>query len=196
MKIAIVGTHSTGKTTLIKLLHCEFQLRGINSLILPEFSRLCPYPINEQTTLKAQAWIQEQQISQEHLAQPKCDILICDRSTLDNYAYMHKAAQGRNTRNFEHRAALHMESYSAIFKTQKLNIAGTEDGVRTTEESFRQSIDTRIQYFLYKHEVPHIVLDQTIDYTQHIQKIFNHLPKNLRAKNNTSNQTKKVLSFH
>ena len=172
MKIAIIGTHSTGKTTLIKLLHCELQLLGIQSKILPEFSRLCPYPINEQTTLDAQIWIQNQQISQEERIEKDCDVLICDRSTLDNYASMHMASDGQNTRNYEMRAAKHMESYGAVFKTQKLNIQGQEDGVRTTEEGFRTSIDKRIQYFLYKHNVPHIELAATIDYKQHINNIL------------------------
>lgn len=175
MKIAIIGTHSTGKTTLIKLLHCELQMRGIPSVILPEFSRLCPFPINENTTMQAQNWIQEQQIKQEvqHYRQGK--VLICDRATIDNFAYMYAAAKGMDVQEKERRAAEHMASYDLVFKTTKLDIAAEADGVRTTDSRFRNTIDTYIEYFLYKHDLPRYQLPHTIDYMTHVSYILDIL---------------------
>lgn len=172
MKIAIIGTHSTGKTTLIKLLHCELQLNGIDAYVLPEFSRLCPYPINEDSTLQAQAWIQQEQITQERLHHNDDRVLICDRATIDNFAYMHVAAKGMRVQHHEQRAVEHMSSYDAVFKTYKLPVPAKHDGIRTTNDEFRDKIDSWIEYFLYKHDLPFFLLPKTIDYMTHVDFIM------------------------
>ncbi len=168
MKIAIIGTHSTGKTTIIKMLHAQLQRQGIDSVVLPEFSRLCPHPINEGSTREAQAWIQEEQIQQEAAHSHQNNVLICDRATIDNFAYMHVATQGMGIRHYEARAVAHMQSYDAVFKTYKLPIPAIEDGIRTINDDFRDKIDNWIQYFLDKHSIPYYLLPQTIDYVTHI----------------------------
>lgn len=192
MKIAIIGTHSTGKTTLIKLLHCELQMRGITSSILPEFSRLCPFPINEETTLQAQEWIQQQQIKQEiqHYRQSK--LLICDRATIDNFAYMYAAANGMDLTAQERRAAEHMASYDLVFKTTKLDIEAEADGIRTTATEFRNKIDKYIEYFLFKHDVARYQLPKTIDYTTHVNFMMDIL---MQQKNVPTHEKQAALSL-
>jgi len=46
-KIALIGTHGTGKTTLAHELTAESKKRGIHTEFLGELARECPLPINE-----------------------------------------------------------------------------------------------------------------------------------------------------
>jgi len=52
-------------------------------------ARLCPLPINEETTMDAQKWILLNQIAQENTIDHTGKVLITDRSTIDNFAYMY-----------------------------------------------------------------------------------------------------------
>lgn len=176
MKIAIIGTHSTGKTTIINRLADYFTSHEQSVHILPEFARLCPFPINEGTTLEAQNWIQEEQIKQEAAIDHRKSILLCDRATLDNFAYMHKAANGADIHAYEKRAAAHMHSYDYIFKTKKLDVAARADGVRTTDQTFRDQIDVLIHHFLEKHHINFHLLPPVLDYDTHVRFMSGLLP--------------------
>lgn len=180
MKLALIGTHSTGKTTIIKHLAETLSHQGIKTTVLPEFARLCPFPIDESTTLDAQAWIQEQQIKEEAKHHNPHGVLICDRSTLDNFAYMHRAVNGKHDISaFEKRAAEHMKTYDAVFKTQKLALPAEDDGVRPvdseTYESFRQHIDELIHHFFEKHHVSFHLLPAIDDYETHVREIMDRI---------------------
>ena len=172
MKIAIIGTHSTGKTTIIKHLAQELGRQGKKTVIVPELARFCPFPINEEAPLDAQIWIQENQRQKEdELYEPDC-IMLCDRSTLDNMAYMQRIAGGSNISNYEKQAVLHMGSYTLVFKTQKLDLEAKEDGVRSVDKSFRDEIDERITKLLEKHQTPYRSLPKTTNYRVHVQFIL------------------------
>lgn len=171
-KIAIIGTHSTGKTTLGTLLADSLKQKGKDVVYVPELARACPLPINEDTTLQAQQWILSNQIKfEETLARPDC-IMICDRATLDNFAYMHRAMQGNNIEEFETMAVAHMRTYHHIFKTQKLNIDAIKDGFRSIDHVFRDEIDTLITHLLQRHNIAYTLLAATPAYATHIESIL------------------------
>src|SRR3989338_6251964 len=86
-KIAFVGTHGTGKTTLAHELVSKLKREGIDAGFLGEIARKCQLPINEQTSKKSQIWIILSQIIREIEEEGKSDFLICDRSVLDSYCY-------------------------------------------------------------------------------------------------------------
>jgi nicotinamide riboside kinase len=177
MKIAIIGTHSTGKTTLLTHVQHALVSRGEQVEVLPELARVCPFPINEETSLEAQAWIQTNQIQQEqHLHTPGA-VLLCDRSTLDNFAYMQRAAMlaGQDVAAIEAAAAEHMKTYDYIFKTTMLQVSATEDGVRTTDETFRNDINARIEALLSTYAVEYHELESTTDYDVHVTRIIDTL---------------------
>ncbi len=87
MKIAFIGAHGVGKTTLCYDLASRLKRQDRAVDLVKEVARSCPLPINRETTLPAQAWILHTQIAQELATAAQCDIVICDRSVLDNYAY-------------------------------------------------------------------------------------------------------------
>jgi thymidylate kinase len=88
MKIALIGTHGIGKTTLCFDLAARLKRRNNDVELVREIARRCPMPINETTTSAAQAWILHTQIAEELAATALHDVVIADRSVLDNYCYM------------------------------------------------------------------------------------------------------------
>jgi len=180
MKIAIVGTHSTGKTTLINTLAQALEAAGKKVVIVPEMARLCPFPINEETTAEAQKWILENQIKEENSIDDSEAVVICDRGTIDNFAYFFRIATRlkpeENLAPWEALAVNHASTYDAIFKTQKLAIAAEADGERAIGEVFRQEMDDMITGLLEKHSIPHTLLPPTADYEAHVAFIMERLP--------------------
>ena len=60
--------------------------------LVKEVARSCPLPINRDTTLEAQSWILHTQIADEIVAGSRGGYVLCDRSVIDNYAYLIAAA--------------------------------------------------------------------------------------------------------
>jgi len=187
MKIAVIGTHSTGKTTLLKKMSVALEEFGERVIILPEMARLCPMPINEETTLAAQQWILERQIEQEKRIRDDHTIVLCDRATIDNYAYFLRASwktrHNLDMARFEKMAVEHMPSYDLVIKTRKLSLASKADGERSVNEYFRDEIDELISALLKKYNISYFLLPPTIDYDVHVQLIKERLNKVLSIVN-------------
>ena len=88
MKIAFIGSHGVGKTTLCYDLASALKRQGASVDIVKEVARLSPLPINRQTSVDAQTWILMTQVAEEIRSASQNDVVVCDRSVLDNYAYM------------------------------------------------------------------------------------------------------------
>lgn len=86
MKIAIIGTHGTGKTTLSYQIAAYYKAQGKNVKIVQEVARSCPFPINEKMTVKSAKWIYLEHARKE-LEASKYEVIICDRSVYDSFAY-------------------------------------------------------------------------------------------------------------
>ena len=82
LKIAFVGTHGVGKTTLCFDLAAQLKRLDLGVELVKEVARRCPLPINEQTTPDAQAWILHTQMAEELSAAASYEVVICDRSVL------------------------------------------------------------------------------------------------------------------
>jgi thymidylate kinase len=141
MKIAFIGTHGVGKTTLCYDLASRLKRQDRIVELVQEVARACPLPINRDTTLQAQAWILHSQIAHELAASASGGIVICDRSVLDNYAYMvHQAG-----RRPEYDALVRewVTTYDFLFKVPIIN-PPTFDGKRDTSQAFQADIDAGI----------------------------------------------------
>jgi thymidylate kinase len=138
MKLAFIGTHGVGKTTLCYAVAAGLKRQGLNVDIVKEMARLSPLPINRQTSLEAQTWILMTQIAEEIRSSAQHDVVICDRSVLDNYAYMLFAC-GRQ-KAFERFVDHWMKTYDLLFKVP-ISGQAAADGVRDTDEFFMRQID-------------------------------------------------------
>ena len=92
MKIAMIGSHGVGKTTLCFELAAALKRRNADVEMVREVARRCPLPINQETTVAAQEWILHTQIAWEIDAAGNSEVVLCDRSVLDNYCYLVHAA--------------------------------------------------------------------------------------------------------
>lgn len=87
-KVAFIGSHGVGKTTLCFGLAARLKARDLSLEVVHEVARRCPLPINEATSLEAQAWILHTQVAEELIAQSRYPLVICDRGVIDNYVYL------------------------------------------------------------------------------------------------------------
>ena len=151
VKIAFIGTHGVGKTTLCYDLGAVLKKRGLHVDLVKEVARLSPLPINRKTSLEAQMWILTTQIAEEIRSSAHHEVVICDRSVLDNYAYLSFACgrQPAVERFVDH----WMRSYDLLFKVPVLGVA-SPDGVRDTDEFFMRQIDRLVDELVEERKLP------------------------------------------
>jgi broad-specificity NMP kinase len=83
VKLALIGTHGVGKTTLAYETCSLLKKADYNVELVTEVARRSPLPVNEATTLEGQLWILHAQIAAEIEAAARAPHVICDRSALD-----------------------------------------------------------------------------------------------------------------
>ena len=88
MKLALIGTHGVGKTTLAYELCSLLKKSHHNVELVTEVARHSPFPVNAATTIEGQLWILHAQIAAELDAGRRAPQVIADRSVLDNYCYL------------------------------------------------------------------------------------------------------------
>lgn len=165
MKIAFIGTHGVGKTTLCYDLASRLKRQDRVVDLVQEVARACPLPINQDTTLQAQAWILHTQIAQEIAAAAAGGIVICDRSVLDNYAYLVQQA-GRRP-EYDTLVREWVRTYDRLFKVP-ITDAPSFDGRRDTSQTFQQAIDATIdaladQFAVHFHRLDPAARDTWVD---------------------------------
>jgi nicotinamide riboside kinase len=141
LKIAFIGTHGVGKTTLCYGLAARLKARDVVLDIVHEVARRCPLPINERTSLAAQSWILHTQISDELIAAARHPVVICDRSVLDNYVYLLLA--GGRTPAIDVLIEWWLSTYSRLIYVPIVT-APLADGMRSTDILFQQAVDERL----------------------------------------------------
>src|SRR5512140_1309218 len=152
MKLAFIGTHGVGKTTLCYDLASALKRQGVNVDMVKEVARLSPLPINRKTSLEAQMWILTTQVAEEIRSATQADVVVCDRSVLDNYAYMTFAC-GRQ-KAIERFVEYWLKTYDLLFKVP-ISGAASADGVRDTDEFFMRNIDTLVDTLLNEKKIPY-----------------------------------------
>ncbi len=141
MKIALIGSHGIGKTTLCYELAARLKRQDRVVELVTEVARRCPLPINRDTTLQAQAWILHSQVAAELAAAAEGDVVICDRAVLDNYAYLvHQV--GRQPA-YDALVGEWLGTYDALIKVPIVD-PPSFDGRRDVSGEFQAAIDRTI----------------------------------------------------
>jgi predicted ATPase len=156
LKVAFVGSHGVGKTTLCFDLASQLKRLDIGVDLVKEVARRCPLPINEETTPDAQAWILHTQIAEEMEAAASYEVVVCDRSVLDNYAYL--VARVGQRPELDPLVRSWIRSYDALFKVPVLH-APSYDGTRAVSRNFQMEIDATIDELISTFGVDVIPLD-------------------------------------
>ena len=144
MKIAFIGSHGVGKTTLCFELAALLKKQDRIVEMVREVARFCPLPINRETTIDAQSWIFHTEIAEEIAAQHKAEIVICDRSVLDNFCYL--LFSGRAPQ-LEPLARWWTQSYTRLIKVPIVEDPRF-DGLRDVDVGFQRGIDEKIDRVL------------------------------------------------
>lgn len=141
-KIAFIGSHGVGKTTLCYGLAARLKAADISLEVVGEIARRCPLPINRGTTLAAQAWILHTQIAEELVAAARYDFVICDRSVLDNFVYLLLSSGGRND------LEPLIDSWTGTYQLLvHVPVSGDPraDGIRSTDPAFQRAVEERLE---------------------------------------------------
>lgn len=155
-KIAFIGTHGVGKTTLCYGLAARLKSSDFAVEVVHEVARRCPLPINQQTSADAQSWILHTQVAEEIVAAHRYPVVICDRSALDNYVYLLLAAEPRP--ELERLVDAWMTSYDLLVHVPVVD-EPSPDGVRSADPSFQRAVDERLDRELVRRGLAAFRLD-------------------------------------
>src|SRR3954452_12661674 len=155
-KIAFIGSHGVGKTTLCYGLAARLKRRDVGVEVVHEVARRCPLPINEETSVAAQSWILHSQIAEELVAQARYPVVVCDRSVLDNYVYLLLAA-GRQE-GPEGRVEYGLRGYDLLVHVPIVE-QPSPDGVRSAAPGFQRAVEERLVQEIHARDLAVLRLD-------------------------------------
>ena len=156
-KLALIGSHGVGKTTLCFGVAARLKALDLPVEVVHEIARRCPLPINRETSLEAQSWILHTQIAEEIAAGHRYPVVVCDRSVLDNYVYLLLAA-GRQP-SVEVLLDAWLPSYDLLIHVPILGEGLSADGIRSADPSFQREVEDRLMRELEHRELTVLRLD-------------------------------------
>ena len=141
-KIACIGTHSVGKSTLCYQLASKYKSQGENVYVLQEQVRFSPFPIHGAMVYETAIWTSTSQISKELEAiQKGFSLMVCDRTAFDPFVY---------AGYYKLKGIPEAEIY---FVRPSDGHVAVEDGVRSVDLEFIHSIDSLFENFLKENEI-------------------------------------------
>jgi nicotinamide riboside kinase len=172
-KISLIGTHGVGKTVLTFSIAGRLRASGVDCDVAYENSRKSPFPINEATTLEGQLWILAAQWKEELEAGQRTELLVCDRSVLDNYAYLVRAC-GKQPWLHEWIAGW-LATYDALFLVPAPGGRIARDSKRSTARGFQREIQEILEGLVGEFGAERKVVALPEGRTGHMSTIMNSL---------------------
>lgn len=156
MKIGFCGTMSVGKTTLVNALKNIPEFKDYHfATERSKYLNSLGIPLNTDSTLKGQNIFLA-----ERCAELMNENLITDRTVIDVIAFtkLAKSISYIDGDAFEEYAKRFIREYNYIFYISPEGIAIEDNGVRETDELYRNEIDLNIKQLLAKYQPWHHVL--------------------------------------
>lgn len=154
-KIAIIGVHSAGKTTLAYVLSAHYKMKNVNVKLIHESVREnCPFPINADANQGTCLWNFHTQFLNELEAEAQgYQLAICDRSVLDTFVYFHAVnPENHITRSALEQASQWMTTYDVLICLEPADhVHLHDDGIRSTDRNYQQLINQGFRNALDKH---------------------------------------------
>ncbi|MEV2218482.1 AAA family ATPase [Nocardia vinacea] len=168
--IAVVGTHSTGKSTFLARLAHELRRTGIEVATvadLGEQAQRMGLPILWNHTWVSTLWIMTRGISNELEAWLHADVVLVDRAVPDALGYYRAALEYRGetadpdaTAYLQTLARCHTDRYNLIFRTQlDPSIPLGTNKIRDGNQKFRTLADHHVEAVLRELALPWLPLD-------------------------------------
>lgn len=175
MKIALIGAHKTGKTTVFELLKPHLQDFHFIPEVIQEF--------NYNTTSHYEyMYIQERVLSTQMHQESQHSNVVCDRSLIDNFAYM--VASCYKYKPLSHQYCdiigdLTEKSMTVVSAIEKFNDYAylfyfpPLPDTKPKHKEYQELIDHIIKYLLYQYDIIYTTLTGTPE--ERVQKILQYI---------------------
>jgi nicotinamide riboside kinase len=139
-KIAFIGSHSVRKSNAVHAFASTIGRAGRSVEVGREVVRFNPLGLNEGAIPEAQLWVLMAQVQQELELARRADVLVTDRSVVDNFAYYLRVTDGADPFAVEPLIRAWATSYDLSVRLLP-DIALQPDGVRSTSDAFRDEVE-------------------------------------------------------
>jgi nicotinamide riboside kinase len=146
-KIAFIGSHSVRKSNAVHAFASTIGRAGVSVEVGREVIRFNPLGMNEAATPEAQLWVLMAQIQQELELRNRAEVLVTDRSVVDNFAYYLRVTDGADPYALEPLIRRWAQTYD-LFVRLLPDVALLADGVRSTNDAFRDEIEAILDRIL------------------------------------------------
>ncbi len=164
MKIAIVGTHGSGKSTIISSVYAQLKKNNSRVSMAPEVARSSLFLAANEKTPKMQMDLFGRQISSEMTNSRNCDILLCDRSLFDILMYTRLFFKDDKeavmySKSMSLFCRYYANTYDHIFLTSKLYFPNTvKDDIRPEDEVLQKSASAKLKDILDEFSIEYTTL--------------------------------------
>jgi hypothetical protein len=138
--IAVIGSHGVRKSTAVAGIATSCERLGLRVATLGEVIRTSPLGHNESATVTAQLWVVATQVAREIETGVGADVLVTDRSVVDNYAYYRRAAGDDDPFGVEPLVRRWAAGYARHLRLLP-DVPLVSDGFRSPAPAFRDEIE-------------------------------------------------------
>ena len=146
-KIAFIGSHSVRKSNAVHAFASTIGRAGRSVEVGREVVRFNPLGLNEGATAHAQLWVLMAQVQQELELANRADVLVTDRSVVDNFAYYLRVTGGEDPFVVEPLIRRWATTYDLSVRLLP-DVGLLPDGVRSTSDAFRDEIEAILDRIL------------------------------------------------
>jgi len=146
-KIAFIGSHSVRKSNAVHAFASTIGRSGRSVEVGREVIRDNPLGLNEGATPEAQLWVLMAQVQQELELAKRADVLVTDRSVVDNFAYYLRVTAGEDPFGVEPLIRRWAATYDLSVRLLP-DVGLLADGVRSTSDAFRDEIEAILDRIL------------------------------------------------
>jgi len=146
-KIAFIGSHSVRKSNAVHAFASTVGRAGRSVEVGREVVRFNPLGLNEAATPEAQLWVLMAQVQQELELAGRAEILVTDRSVVDNFAYYLRVTGGEDPFSVEPLIRRWATTYDLSVRLLP-DVGLLADGVRSTNDAFRDEIEAILDRIL------------------------------------------------
>jgi nicotinamide riboside kinase len=157
-KIAFIGSHSVRKSNAVHAFASTIGRAGRSVEVGREVVRFNPLGLNESATPEAQLWVLMAQVQQELELRNRAEVLVTDRSVVDNFAYFLRVTDGADPFGVEPLVRGWAPTYDLLVRLLP-DVALQADGVRSLNDAFRDEIEAILDRILPEYVPPERLLE-------------------------------------
>ncbi len=146
-KIAFMGSHSVRKSNAVHAFASAIGRAGRSVEVGREVVRFNPLGLNEGASPEAQLWVLMTQVQQELELAHRAEVLVTDRSVVDNFAYYLRVTAGEDPFGVEPLIRRWAATYDLSVRLLP-DVGLLADGVRSTSDAFRDEIEAILDRIL------------------------------------------------